>query len=138
MEHIDIEKQIKEIRKSLESELRAANAIDENGRATNKKAFEEIMDRKIHEIEELEPMVTDESGVARDRYSANIYFHNIEILNEMRKHYSIKHEPDSYSLQKGHEKEESLFKKHIFTRGIHKLMSKFTRRPQNQIENEQR
>ena len=138
MEYIDIEKQIHQIRKSLESELRAANAIDENGRATNKKVFEEIVDRKIHEIEELEPMIADESGVARERYNPKPFFDGLAQLNEMRKQHAININVNSYSLEQGAKKEERLFKKHIFAESIHKLISKLTGRNRNQPVNESR
>ena len=138
MEYIDIEKQIHQIRQSLESELRAANAIDENGHATNKKAFEEIVDRKIHEIEELEPMIADESGVARERYNPKPFFDGLTQLKEMRKRHAINIDVNSYSLEQGAKKEETLFKKHIFADGIHKLISKLTGRNRNQSVNESR
>ena len=138
MEHLNIENQIHQIREALVAELKQANAIDDNGKATNKEVFEKIMDKKIAEIMELEPKIADEAGVAQDRYASNIFFHQLELLNEMRKNGSISHENDSYSLKVGQQNEEQMLKgrdkKGIFRNGINKLFAKFRQR-KHSIEN---
>jgi len=128
MEHIDIEKKIHAIRDTLTQELKQSNAIDSNGHATNEKLFDFIIDEKIKEIQELEPMVANEMGVAKDRYSSNIFNHHIQLLNEMKKNKSIVYEPDLPEQDPAIEKATQLSKKQIFKNGIRNLFQKFTRR----------
>lgn len=139
MEHIEIEKQIHAIRKSLMTELKKANAIDNNGVATNRAEFNKIMDNAIAQIQKMEPMVADESGVARDRYASNIYNHQMQILNEMKEKGKTNLDNDSYSLQIGEKNEQEMLNTHnkapIFKRGanlIKKLQMHFKKK---QMEN---
>ena len=135
MEHIEIEKQINEILKPLELELKESGAMDLTGKAIDEKLFESVIDNKIKELNRLEYLVADEAGVAKDRYAANILFHNIEMLNEMRNNHTFHFEPNKESLQRGAEQEEKLFKKQKFTDGIRRLLQKFSGRRRT-IENE--
>lgn len=127
MEHIDIEKKIQKIRQSLELELKESGAMDLTGKAIDEKVFDDIIDKNIAEIQSLEPMIADEMGVAKDRYAANILMHNVQILNEMKKKKTIHLGENSYTLEKGKEKEENWFKKKIFEKGIGKLLGKMKR-----------
>ena len=127
MEHIEIENKIKQIRQSLIDELKSAGAVDESGKATDIKLFEYIIDSKVKEIKALEPLVVDESGVANDRYAMNIFMHNLEILNEMRKKHAINFDNNEYSLQQGAAKEEALFKKSLFKRALGRLNGRLRR-----------
>lgn len=114
MEHIDLEKKIQVIRKALEIELKQAKVIDSKGKATNLKTFEKIIDKKLEELQGLDYLVTDEAGVAKNRYSANILMHNIELLNNMRKRHSVL--PTNESLVKKEKAEdERLNKKSVFS-----------------------
>lgn len=128
MEHIEIENKIKQIRQSLIDELKSAGAVDESGKATDTKLFEYIVDSKVKEIKALEPLVMDESGVANDRYAMNIFMHNLEILNEMRKKHAINFDNNEYSLQQGAAKEEALFKKSLFKRALGRLNGRLRRK----------
>ena len=137
MEHIDIENKIHEIRESLVSELKRLGAIDENGKAKDVDAFDRVLDEKIKEINALEPMVADESGVAKDRYATNIFFHQLELLNEMRKSKTINIDANAESLTRGLQNEKEMLatkpKKQIFKNGIKKLLQMF---PVRKKENE--
>lgn len=128
MEHIDIEKKIHEIRNALDNELKQANAIDSAGHATNKELFEHIIDEKIKEINQLEPMIADEMGVARDRYASNIFMHQIELLNEMKKRHAVTYEPNLPKQDIAIERTEKTSKKQTFVNGIKKLLQKITGR----------
>ena len=130
MEHINIENKIQKIRQSMELELKESGAMDLTGKALNEKAFNDIIDKNIAEIQRLEYLVADEMGVARDRYAANILMHHIHILNEMKDKKKFYFEPDSSKLEKGKEKEEGWFNKRIFKNGIGRLFGK-TKRAKN-------
>ncbi len=138
MEHIDVENKIKSIRDSLTEELKRLNAIDESGHATDEDAFNRIMDEKIKEMDALEPLVADEYGVVKDRYAANIFFHQIELMNEMRKNKNINIDANAESLTRGLQNETEMLtpkpKKQIFKNGIKKLLQKFSNR-KKEIEN---
>lgn len=128
MEHIDIEKKIHEIRESLNQELNQANAIDEKGHATNEKMFDFIIDEKIKEIQELEPMITNEAGVTQNRYASNILMHHLELLNEMKKNRAIKYEPNLPEQDPALKNINKTSKKQIFANGISKLIKRITGR----------
>ena len=138
MEHIDIEQKIHKIRESLVSELKRLGAIDENGKAKDENAFDRVLDEKIKEINALEPMVSDETGVSKDRYATNIFFHQLELLNEMRKSKTINIDANAESLTRGLQNETEMLtpkpKKQIFKNGIKKLLQKFSNR-KREIEN---
>lgn len=135
MQHIDIEKKIKSIRDSLTEELKRLNAIDESGRATDVEAFNRIMDEKIKEINALEPLIADETGVAKDGYAANIFFHQLELLNEMKKNHTINFDLNADSLNQGLKNETERFQKpgiaKAFKDGIRKIIKKFANRNQS-------
>ena len=80
-------------------------------------------------------MIANEAGVAQDRYASNIFFHQLELLNEMRKNGNINLDKDSYSLQMGAENEAKMLKgrdkKGMFKNGIGKLLAKFKHRQQS-------
>ena len=140
MEHIEIEKKINKIRESMIAELKKANAIDDNGNATNRAEFEKIMDRAIQQVNEMEPMIADESGVARDRNSSNIFYHNLQILNEMRDRGNVGRNNDSYSLRRGEQNEEKMLGgrnlRPVFEKGadlVKKLQMRFKQRTNGQI-----
>lgn len=139
MEHIDVEKKILEIRKSLVADLKRLGAIDESGHATDEDAFNRIMDEKIKEMDALEPLIADEYGVAKDRYAANIFFHQLELLEQMRKNKTINIDTNAESLEIGLQNETKMLtskpKKQIFKNGIKKLLQKFSNR-KREIENE--
>ncbi len=126
MEHIDVEKKIHEIRNGLNNELKQANAIDENGKSTNDELFDQIIDAKINEINKLEPMVADEMGVAQDRYALNIFMHQIQLLNEMKKNHSLVKEPDLPEQDIAIERANRPSKRQKFLNGIRKLMNKIS------------
>ena len=139
MEHIDVENKIKSIRDSLTEELKRLKAIEESLYTTYEDAFNRIMDEKIKEMDALEPLVADEYGVVKDRYAANIFFHQIELMNEMRKNKNINIDTNAESLNRGLQNETEMFaqkpKKQIFKNGIKKLLQKFSVR-KREIENE--
>ena len=124
MEHINVEKKIHEIRNDLNNEMKQANAIDENGKSTNNELFDQIIDAKINEINKLEPMVADEMGVAQDRYASNIFMHQIQLLNEMKKNHSLVKEPDLPEQDIAIERANQPSKRQKFLNGIKKLMNK--------------
>lgn len=130
MEHIDVEKKILEIRKSLVVDLKRLGAIDENGNTKDANTFERVIDKKIKEINALEPMIADETGVVKDRYAANIFFHQQELLNQMRKNKTINIDTNAESLEIGFQKETKMLapksKNQIFRNGIKKLFQKFS------------
>ena len=134
MEHIEVENKIKNIVDSLIPELKRLNAIDESGHATDEEAFNRVINEKINELNALEPLVSDESGVAKDRYAANIFFHNLELLNNMRKNKTVNFEPDLPEDNLGIEKENKPSKKNIFKNVMQKLLQKFSGR-KKEIEN---
>jgi len=135
MEHIEIDKQINEILKPLEMELKESGAMDLTGKTIDEKLFENIIDNKIKELNKLEYLVADESGVVKDRYASNILFHNIEKLKTMRNQHTFRFDPNEESLQRGAEKEEKLLKKQKFKNGIRKLLQKLSGRKRT-IEND--
>jgi hypothetical protein len=141
MEYIETEQQMQKFMQSLIGELKQAKAVDENGRATDVKAFESILDKKIKELENMDNSVTDEAGVARDRYSANKFMKTLETLREIRNHHAVKFDVNAYSLKQGAEKEEQLLKTDLrnkFIEGIRKIMARFSMHRNNQKANESR
>ncbi|MFQ6703853.1 MAG: hypothetical protein ACLRFP_02100 [Alphaproteobacteria bacterium] len=126
MEHIDVEKKIHKIRQALSNELKQANAIDENGKSINDELFDRIIDAKINEINQLEPMVVDEMGVARDRYAANIFMYQIQLLNEMKKNHSLVKEPELPEHDVAIERANQPSKRQKFLNGIRNVMNKFS------------
>lgn len=139
MEHIDVEKKILEIRKSLVADLKRLGAIDENGNTKDTNTFGHVIDEKIKEINALEPMIADETGVTKDRYAANIFFHQLELLEQMRKNKTINIDTNAESLEIGLQNETEMLtsktKKQILKNGIKKLLQKFSNR-KREIENE--
>ena len=123
MEHIDIEKKIKKINQSLELELKESGAVDLTGKAIDKKVFDDIIDKKIAEIKRLEYLVVDEMGVAKDRYAANIFFHQLELLNEMKRRHAVAYEPNLSQPDPALEKINKQTK-HSLKTGILKLFQK--------------
>lgn len=126
MEHIDIEKKIKKINQSLELELKESGAVDLTGKAIDKKVFDDIIDKKIAEIKRLEYLVVDEMGVAKDRYAANIFFHQLELLNEMKRRHAVAYEPNLSQPDPALEKINKQTK-HSLKTGILKLFQKIPR-----------
>lgn len=126
MEHIDVEKKIYEIRQALSNELKQANAIDENGKSTNDELFDRIIDAKINEINQLEPMVVDEMGVARDRYASDIFMHHVQLLNEMKKNHSLVKEPDLPEHDVAIERTNQPSKRPQFLNGIKNVINRFS------------
>lgn len=128
MEHIEIEKKINEILKPLEMELKESGAMDLTGRAIDEKAFESIIDKKIAELQKLEPLISNEAGVAVKGYAPNILFHHIEMLNDMRNHHTFSVRQGEESLQRGEEIEKKLLKRKSFLDGIMKLLQRISGR----------
>ena len=135
MTYIDIEEKIQEIRHSLESELKQANAIDSNGKATNTKLFEYIIDEKIQKIEQMESKIADEMGVAKGRYDAGILLGAEREFKEMREKHTINIDSNEHTLNDGLEKETLLLvgnrsTRQTFKDGIKKLIQRFKNRKQ--------
>jgi len=83
--YTDIEKKLNKITDSLKEELLKANAIDENGRAIDVKRFNQIIDEKIAQCNEV-LATTEKDGVTKDLYGANITYARINGLEKAKKH----------------------------------------------------
>lgn len=81
--YTNIEKQLNTITDNLKQELLAAKAIDKSGHATDIKKFNEIIDEKIMQCNEI-LATTEEDGVTVDQYGANIAFARISRLANMK------------------------------------------------------
>lgn len=79
-----IEAELNAITDNLESELKAANAIDKDGRATDIKKFNKIIDDKIAQCNAV-LATTERDGVTINRYGANLAFNRIAILEKAKK-----------------------------------------------------
>ena len=124
--YTDIEKQLNKITDTLKQELLAANAIDEAGHATDVKKFNEIIDAKIAQLNEI-MATTEKDGVTIDRYGANIAGNRIDRLEQIKEHNVLS--PETSWIEK---EEKSTARKSektsAFNMGIKKLFSMFQSR----------
>lgn len=81
--YMDIEKQLNKITDGLKQELLTAKAIDESGHAIDEKKFNEIIDKKIAQCNAV-LATTEENGVTKDSYGANIAYARIDRLEKMK------------------------------------------------------
>ena len=133
MEHVNIENKIQAIRNALEVELKQTKVVDSEGKATNLKAFEKIVDAKIKELEDISKSITDEAGIAPKGYSMGILLENTRALKEIRKTHSISRTNEAL-LKKQIDEEERLNKKSGLSRakiGIKGLLTKLSNQRQN-------
>ncbi len=80
---MDIEKQLNKITDGLKQELLAAKAIDKSGHAIDTEKFNEILDKKIVQCNEI-LATTEENGVTKDLYGANIAAARIDKMLKMK------------------------------------------------------
>lgn len=124
--YLDIEKQLNKITDTLKQELLAAKAIDESGRAIDEKKFNEILDEKIAQCNEI-LATTEENGVTKDIYGANIASARIDKMMRMKEFGSISPEtmwqPED-ELEPEKATKEDNKKVNAFHKGISKILSK--------------
>lgn len=124
--YMDIEKQLNKITDGLKQELLSARAIDESGRAIDAKKFNEIIDKKIAQCNAV-LATTEENGVTKDSYGANIAYARIDRLEKMKEsgvlvpetRQEIKEEPAIEKLSSEKKK-----KTNAFNLGISKLIAR--------------
>lgn len=124
--YMDIEKQLNKITDGLKQELLSARAIDESGRAIDAKKFNEIIDKKIAQCNAV-LATTEENGVTKDLYGANIAATRVDRLVKMKESGTImpeaawesKEEPAIEKLSSEKKK-----KTNAFNLGISKLIAK--------------
>lgn len=121
--YTDIEKKLNKITDNLKEELLQANAIDEKGHAIDVKKFNQIIDEKIAQCNEV-LATTEKDGVTKDLYGANITYARINGLEKAKKHRMLN--PESIWFD---QEEKAVTKKSEKTSalkiGIKKIMSMF-------------
>ena len=137
--YMDIEKQLNKITDGLKQELLTAKAIDESGRAIDEKKFNEIIDKKIAQCNAV-LATTEENGVTKDLYGANIAATRVDRLEKMKKYGTIVPEAVWEAKEKtAPEKSSSEKNRKIgaFNSGVSKLVAKIqkTFRPSRTPEN---
>ena len=81
--YLDIEKQLNEITDGLKQELLSAKAIDKSGHVIDAEKFNEILDEKIAQCNEI-LATTEKDGVTVDQYGANIAAARIDKMLRMK------------------------------------------------------
>lgn len=134
--YTDIEKKLNKITDDLETLLIESKAIDEKGNATNAKKFNEIINKKIAQCNEV-LATTEKDGVTKDLYGANITYARINRLEKMKKAGTITPELAWADEENGVTKHSSEKKEHAFNLGISKLFTKIKNkfRSSNSSEN---
>lgn len=133
----DIEKQLNAITDNLKAELLAAKAIDEQGKTINIEKFNEILDKKIEQLNKI-VATTEKDGVTTNRYDANLAFGRVDFIEKIKKSGTI----DPYSKWIEREepgikstRAEKTQKTNALNAGIKKLMAKmrsaFTKKPEH-------
>lgn len=121
--YTDIEKKLNKITDNLKEELLQANAIDEKGHAIDVKKFNQIIDEKIAQCNEV-LATTEKDGVTKDLYGANITYARINGLEKAKKHRMLNPESSWFDQE-----EKAVTKKSEKTSalkiGIKKIMSMF-------------
>ena len=97
--YIDIEKKVNTIKQSLKTELQKTNAIDAQNRVIDATKFTAIVQSKLKEMEQLEPLAFDINGTATDRYGANIILKGIHKIECILQNKSLTPDHDELNRQ---------------------------------------
>lgn len=135
--HADMEAKVDAITENLKNELLTAKAINEKGKTINIGKFNEILDKKIEQLNKL-VMETDVDGVTIDSHDANIVFGRVDFLERIKKSGTL--DPYSKWLEREEpgiktSRESKTQKANALKAGIKKLFGKFgtsfTRTPEH-------
>ena len=135
--YTDIEKQLNKITDNLKTSLIDLKAIDEEGNAADMEKFNSLLDEKIAQCEAV-LATTEQDGVTKDLYGANIAHARIEWLKNIKKYRTLNpttkwHEEDIGEKKARSEKTKKIS---IFNSGICKLFSMFQSKTRNINSNE--
>ncbi len=131
MRDIDIDAEMNKVFKQFKNDLKDAHVLDENDNVINDGIFEEIVDKNIARLNELEKYVSNENGVVTDRYGYNILGKNIQLLRDMKACHSLNPQDVIAKNIVTKEPKESRNRSKAFFNGIAKLFNKRKKIPQS-------